>query len=170
MAIVSQLLHTWGQAGYLQWLSNLRDSYELRRNIMCAALAKQFVALPAEQYASQVPGCEGVALYPRGTDPATIKPDQVPVASFVAPAGGMCVSLSLLGTPESSADAASLPRAGSSGSASTSRARRGSASSRPRVTRTQRRPSWTTCGRRSPTTWCVTASCLALALLALSDP
>ncbi|GAA5921778.1 hypothetical protein JCM3775_001816 [Rhodotorula graminis] len=89
MAIVSQLLHTWGQDGYLQWLSNLRDSYELRRNIMCAALAKRFVALPADKYASAVPGCEGVALYPRGTDPATIKPDQAPVASFVPPAGGM---------------------------------------------------------------------------------
>ncbi|BGP40422.1 hypothetical protein JCM10449v2_004384 [Rhodotorula kratochvilovae] len=89
MAIVSQLLHTWGQDGYLQWLSNLRDSYELRRNIMCAALAQQFVALPAEKYAHQVAGCEGIALYPRGTDPASIKPDQQPVASFVAPAGGM---------------------------------------------------------------------------------
>ena len=96
MAIVSQLLHTWGQDGYLQWLSNLRDSYELRRNIMCAALAKRFVALPADKFASAVPGCEGVALYPRGTDPATIKPDQAPVASFVPPAGGMRVPLSLL--------------------------------------------------------------------------
>ncbi|GJN90777.1 hypothetical protein Rhopal_003791-T1 [Rhodotorula paludigena] len=88
-SIVSRMLHTWGQDGYLEWLSRLRDAYELRRNIMCAALAKRYVALPAEKYAAAVPGCEGVALYPLGTDPASIQPDQLPVASFVPPAGGM---------------------------------------------------------------------------------
>ncbi|BGO91718.1 hypothetical protein NBRC10512_006813 [Rhodotorula toruloides] len=87
--IILQLLTTWGQAGYLTWLSRLRDTYQTRRDTMCANLAKVFKALPAATYASDVPGAEGIALYPSSTDSAQIKPDQLPVASFTAPVGGM---------------------------------------------------------------------------------
>lgn len=33
-AITLELLNTWGQDGYLKWLSNLKDSYAKRRNWM----------------------------------------------------------------------------------------------------------------------------------------
>jgi aromatic amino acid aminotransferase I len=33
-AITLELLNTWGQDGYLKWLSNLKDSYTKRRNWM----------------------------------------------------------------------------------------------------------------------------------------
>lgn len=33
-AIILELLRAWGTEGYLQWLSNLRSSYTVRRNWM----------------------------------------------------------------------------------------------------------------------------------------
>lgn len=42
--IVSNLLHSWGIDGYLIWLSNLRDQYRSRRDWMCDAISRNFVA------------------------------------------------------------------------------------------------------------------------------
>ncbi|GAA5925167.1 hypothetical protein JCM10213_000550, partial [Rhodosporidiobolus nylandii] len=87
--IIYELLRQWGTGGYLQWLSNLRDVYQTRRDTMCAALAQCFLAVPASQYATGIEGAEGIALYPAGTDRKSIKADELPIASFVAPTGGM---------------------------------------------------------------------------------
>ncbi|KWU47033.1 PLP-dependent transferase [Rhodotorula sp. JG-1b] len=92
--IIYSLLETWGQAGYLSWLSRLRDVYQSRRDGLCAALAHSFTALPARDYAAGVEGAEGIALYHTGTDPKSIKPDQRPIATFVPPTGGMFLWLS----------------------------------------------------------------------------
>lgn len=92
--IILSLLETWGQSGYLTWLSRLRDTYQTRRDGLCAAIASSFTALPARDYAAGVPGAEGIALYHKGTDPASIKPDQRPIATFVPPTGGMFLWIS----------------------------------------------------------------------------
>lgn len=79
-AIVYALLRKWGISGYIEWLSNLRDVYQTRRNWMCDAFAQNFEIRPAKS--SKIPGAEGLVAFS--------KSDQ-PVFSFVPPTGGMFI-------------------------------------------------------------------------------
>ncbi|GAA5915028.1 hypothetical protein JCM6882_006760 [Rhodosporidiobolus microsporus] len=87
--IVYELLRQWGRDGYLSWLSNLRQQYQIRRDGLCGAIAEVFTALPASSSATGIPGAEGIAVYPPGTNAQDVKPDQLPLFSLVAPTGGM---------------------------------------------------------------------------------
>ncbi|GAA5843364.1 hypothetical protein JCM11251_002460 [Rhodosporidiobolus azoricus] len=87
--IVYDLLNRWGRDGYLSWLSNLRTQYQIRRDGMCAAISSVFTALPASSSATGIPGAEGIAVYSPNTDPSSVKEDQLPLFSLVAPTGGM---------------------------------------------------------------------------------
>ncbi|GAA5975794.1 hypothetical protein JCM11641_005876 [Rhodosporidiobolus odoratus] len=87
--VIYELLHKWGVSGYLQWLSNLRDQYQHRRDDICGSIARVFTALPASTVATGIPGAEGIAVYPPGTQQADVKPDQLPLFSLVAPRSGM---------------------------------------------------------------------------------
>ncbi|KAK0457241.1 PLP-dependent transferase [Desarmillaria tabescens] len=73
-SIISELLHAWGPglSGYLRWLSGLQSQYEIRRNWMCDALAKEF---DAEQKGDEV------IMYAKGT--------KVKILSVVPPRAGM---------------------------------------------------------------------------------
>ncbi|KAK0481177.1 PLP-dependent transferase [Armillaria luteobubalina] len=73
-SIISELLHAWGPGlgGYLRWLSGLQSQYEIRRNWMCDAIAKEF---DAEQEGDKV------IVYGKGT--------RVKLLSFVPPQAGM---------------------------------------------------------------------------------
>ncbi|TRM64742.1 pyridoxal phosphate-dependent transferase [Schizophyllum amplum] len=40
--IFSELIHTWGQDGYIRWLEGISETYTVRRNWMCDSLAAHF--------------------------------------------------------------------------------------------------------------------------------
>lgn len=102
---LSTLLHTWGLNGYLSWLSQLRDQYQVRRNwivsqmhlirttftnhfLQCSSLAKSFNLVPASStiHANKV---EGLIAFPRGSN-ASLDSTK-PIFSFVPPTGGMFI-------------------------------------------------------------------------------
>lgn len=66
-------------AGYLHWLSNLRDQYTLRRNHLIDSVASSFDLRPASLVANLK--AEGFVAFLKNTE--------TPVFSFVPPTGGM---------------------------------------------------------------------------------
>lgn len=83
-ATVLGLITQWGPKGYLQWLSNLRTQYQLRRDWMCTAFGEYFDVISAEN--TSVLGAEGLVAYSK-SDAARTKP----LFSFVPPTGGMFI-------------------------------------------------------------------------------
>ncbi|KAL3421753.1 hypothetical protein PVAG01_05909 [Phlyctema vagabunda] len=80
-AIVMGLLNKWGTPGYIQWLGNLRDQYQTRRDWMCDSIATKFAIKPASS--GSIPGAEGLVAFS--------KISGKPLFSFVPPTGGMFI-------------------------------------------------------------------------------
>nr|XP_031859235.1 uncharacterized protein CI109_005263 [Kwoniella shandongensis]KAA5526307.1 hypothetical protein CI109_005263 [Kwoniella shandongensis] len=79
-AIIGQLLHQWGINGYLEWVTNLKEQYRVRRDWMLDALATHFDLVPADQ--TDIPGALGVVAFAKNDR-------SKPLLSFVPPRGGM---------------------------------------------------------------------------------
>jgi aromatic amino acid aminotransferase I len=82
--IIGELLKKWGVDGYIEWVTNLREQYRVRRDWMLDALAANFDLVPAER--TTVPGAMGLVAFAKGsggTGPALL--------SFVPPVGGMFI-------------------------------------------------------------------------------
>jgi aromatic amino acid aminotransferase I len=82
--IVGELLARWGVEGYLEWVTNLREQYRVRRDRMLGALDAAFDLVPAAE--AGVPGAMGLVAYPKGQ--ARVGPA---LLSFVPPVGGMFI-------------------------------------------------------------------------------
>ncbi|ETN36262.1 uncharacterized protein HMPREF1541_08539 [Cyphellophora europaea CBS 101466] len=80
--MLSNLLQTWGSAGYLQWLAQLRNQYRARRDWMCSALESNFVLKSVDKVKDPPTGAEGLLAYANGQAKA-------PIFSFVPPTAGM---------------------------------------------------------------------------------
>lgn len=94
-AIVLELLRTWGTEGYLQWLSNLRSSYTVRRDwmvcVFCYVLirAHSLFTLHIQcdalgEYFDLEPSSSGVETYGYLKSHNTLS-ERKPVISFVPP-------------------------------------------------------------------------------------
>ncbi|KAL1743962.1 pyridoxal phosphate-dependent transferase [Schizophyllum fasciatum] len=85
-AIVTELLSTWGDDGYLTWVKHLRDTYVAKRNWMCGFLDKYFDV----DWSS--PSAHGFPVYLKQAS----KHNQGPVIfRFVPPRAGMFVWLTI---------------------------------------------------------------------------
>lgn len=85
-AIVTELLTTWGDDGYLTWVNNLRETYIARRNWMCSFIDKHFDV----DWASM--SADGAPVYFKSSTGR----HQGPVAfKFVPPKAGMFVWLTI---------------------------------------------------------------------------
>ncbi|KAJ3928171.1 MAG: pyridoxal phosphate-dependent transferase [Lentinula lateritia] len=86
-ALIEELLISWGQDGYLRWLSGLRDSYTTRRDWMCDLIAKNFDLVP-----SPANIVDDVVAVQKGHGSTK---DAVPYFSLSFPKGGMFVWIKL---------------------------------------------------------------------------
>ncbi|KAG7087453.1 hypothetical protein E1B28_013419 [Marasmius oreades] len=85
--IVEELLCTWGQEGFLRWVTGLRDSYTVRRDWMCDSLVEFFDVVSAPEGLAA-----DVIAYPKGRISAG---KTAPVFSFSYPKGGMFLWIKL---------------------------------------------------------------------------
>jgi aromatic amino acid aminotransferase I / 2-aminoadipate transaminase len=83
MTVLAELLSSWGQDGYLKWLSNLRQQYRIRRDWMIDAINAVCDLVPAET--AGVPGSDDLVACLRSPD------GRVPVFSFNPPMSGMFI-------------------------------------------------------------------------------
>ncbi|WVQ85101.1 hypothetical protein IAT38_007265 [Cryptococcus sp. DSM 104549] len=82
--LVGELLNQWGLDGYLEWCTNLKEQYRVRRDWLLDAISSQFQIVPASSTCA--PGALGLVAYAK-SDTALTKP----LLSFVSPTGGMFV-------------------------------------------------------------------------------
>jgi aromatic amino acid aminotransferase I len=82
-AVVLALLRQWTVHGYLTWLQNLRNQYQMRRDWMINAFSQHFQLLPAAQFPELK--AEGMVAAIRAESMVT------PIFSFVSPTGGMFI-------------------------------------------------------------------------------
>nr|XP_031859815.1 uncharacterized protein CI109_004663 [Kwoniella shandongensis]KAA5526887.1 hypothetical protein CI109_004663 [Kwoniella shandongensis] len=77
--MVGQLLNEWGLNGFLEWTTNLKEQYRVRRDWMLDAVSSHFDLVPAEE--SGVEGALGVVAFRKGS--------RQPLLSYVPPVAGM---------------------------------------------------------------------------------
>ncbi|KAH8753174.1 pyridoxal phosphate-dependent transferase [Hyaloscypha sp. PMI_1271] len=82
--IAMSLLGKWGMMGYVEWLSNLRGQYFLRRNWMCDSIALNFTLVPATS--RSIPGAAGLVVFSKDDESLT-----TPLFSFIPPTAGMFI-------------------------------------------------------------------------------
>ncbi|KAF9260461.1 PLP-dependent transferase [Marasmius fiardii PR-910] len=85
--IVEELLTTWGQEGFLRWMTGLRHKYAVRRDWMCDSLAELFDVVPAPEGL-----VDDVVAYPKGRGG---EGRTAPFFSFSYPKGGMFLWIKL---------------------------------------------------------------------------
>ncbi|KAK8844534.1 hypothetical protein IAR55_006381 [Kwoniella newhampshirensis] len=77
--VVGQLLNEWGINGFLEWTTNLKEQYRVRRDWMLDAMSSHFDLVPAEK--AGVKDALGVVAFRKG--------NRQPLLSFVPPLAGM---------------------------------------------------------------------------------
>lgn len=82
--ILSNMLHSWGTSGYLQWLAQLRNQYRARRDWLCNSIADNFLLESAKSARGSPADAEGLVAFHSASR-------KVPIFSFVPPTGGMFV-------------------------------------------------------------------------------
>lgn len=82
-AVVLSILRQWTVDGYLTWLQNLSNQYQMRCDWMISAFAKNFELVPASAFPNL--NADGlVAAMKTGSG-------SIPIFSFVPPIGGMFI-------------------------------------------------------------------------------